>query len=329
MIKRSTEFVYTQIKNTPFSIALASPSSFGRYYLNVLNDRPDDQLDIHDDLISTLLFKDTIDTSIQVYNCTYDFDRLGANLVYEQAEFDPCMEYLFKDTSQTSAVKLDIILHASIYEQFNYSIFLAYPNAVRSAFYGTYSGITYYQPITYFQVKQNFTEPNVEYTFVESPDLFTNKHNKYTYSFEKSYYLRTIEFSDFLRSEFKLATPYVTYFVNETHDNHHDTISATLPVWLDRVPTAVTGVVYDADFFRRLVFNSKFKHDSEEFENICNKSSMLNTTCYLVDEHTIIVLTSSPERGYIVGQPLYKENPWLMMQLESEGYFQLIVPGWY
>jgi hypothetical protein len=48
--------------------------------------------------------------------------------------------------------------------------------------------------------------------------------------------------------------------------------------------------------------------------------------CYLVDEHGIVVLTSS-EQTFVIGQPLYKINPWLMLQLEKDGLYDLIVMG--
>jgi hypothetical protein len=64
--------------------------------------------------------------------------------------------------------------------------------------------------------------------------------------------------------------------------------------------------------------------------NICGKRDalghQLSITCYLIDEHGIVVLTNS-DLYAIVGQPLYKSNPWLMMQLEIDGLYDLIVTG--
>jgi len=51
-----------------------------------------------------------------------------------------------------------------------------------------------------------------------------------------------------------------------------------------------------------------------------------NITCYLVDEHGIVVLTSS-ESTTIINQPLYKINPWLMLELEINGLYDLIIMG--
>lgn len=61
--------------------------------------------------------------------------------------------------------------------------------------------------------------------------------------------------------------------------------------------------------------------------SLCSrKSGLTNITCYLVDEHGIVVLTSS-ESTAMINQPLYKINPWLMLELEIDGLYDLIVTG--
>jgi hypothetical protein len=63
--------------------------------------------------------------------------------------------------------------------------------------------------------------------------------------------------------------------------------------------------------------------------NLCNNRRMnaneKNVTCYLVDEHGIVILSNS--RRQSVGLPLHKVNPWLMLQLEIENIYTLIIPG--
>ena len=164
-----------------------------------------------------------------------------------------------------------------------------------------------------------------------SLNLFSTESNKHSYSFEKQYYTRSIEFSDYLRTEFKQTDQLVViYFLNESNrDSIRDTVSAALPIWLDKVPTAVAGVVYDSRKLEDLLFRTPLRESCDEdpmCANVCGKSS--NLTCYLVDEHGIVVLTNSDrEHEVIVGKPFYKMNPWLMLQLEMEGLYDLIVAG--
>ncbi len=120
-------------------------------------------------------------------------------------------------------------------------------------------------------------------------------------------------------------------------NTRRDTVSATLPIWLDKVPTAVTGTVYDARLFQDLLFENFMlpgcKHES--CRNLCSRTRHMNVTCYLVDENGIVVLSTMErllprffkERDTPMGQPLYKVNPWLMKQLEYEGIYQLVIPG--
>ena len=185
-------------------------------------------------------------------------------------------------------------------------------------------------------------------------NLFSTESNKHTYSFEKQYYTRSIEFSDYLRTAVweMRDEPIVIYFLNESSKEAlDDTLSAAMPIWFDKVPTAVAGVVYDAPKLKELVFNevtpfaecdaNSNMDDPLSCISICNNKNQAgyNFTCYLIDEHGIVVLTNSdvssssstaamPTVDHKVGQPLYKINPWLMMHLELDGLYDLIIQGW-
>ena len=147
-----------------------------------------------------------------------------------------------------------------------------------------------------------------------SLNLFSTETNKLTYSFEKSYYTRSIEFSDYLRTEYELKEPIVIYFLN--HTGNRETVSASLPVWLDKIPVSVAGAIYDTNLLKNLIFTDNFNCDT-------------NLTCYLIDEHGIVILTNINETNEenVMGLPLYKVNPWLMLQLELDGVYDLIIPG--
>jgi hypothetical protein len=164
-----------------------------------------------------------------------------------------------------------------------------------------------------------------------SLNLFSTESNKHTYSFEKRYYTRAVEFSDYLRTSYDQKQPVTIYFLNETSkESRSETISASLPIWIDKVPTSVAGVVYDAKRFKELLFNTPPNcNNQSSCMNLCDKRSGLNVTCYLLDEHGIIVLSNNNQTilKEIVGQPLYKINPWLMIQLELEGIYDLIIAG--
>ena len=167
-----------------------------------------------------------------------------------------------------------------------------------------------------------------------SLNLFTTEGDKHTYSFEKPYYTRSIEFSDYLRTEFKSNDPVVIYFLNETviqstQSNTEATVSASMPLWLEKVPTAVAGVVYNSSKFEQLMFHDMCgSENNETCFNLCQRKTGVNVTCYLVDQHGIVVITNGGSLGYLaMGQPLYKINPWLMMRLEIDGIFDLIITG--
>ena len=417
--RRKTEYVYTSVDNSPFSVAIASPNSFGRYYIDLPPEKESD----YTDQINKLIKDNIYDTQIAVYNCTYNFTKLTQKITNPTVYSDFCIRYLFEDTSQVLAIKSDLVLHDIYYNIFNFSIFSTHPNLVRSSFYGTFSGITFYMPVKiyrsppplqtfYVPIKpakaktkspkttrkvttstdftiHGLTEPLSEMTinaelaspfwqwpgtkkkyaskeptkaeivasisfnnsalplnenmsndtYFESKNLFSSEGAKHTYSFEKEYYTRSIEFSDYLRTVYNQTEPVVIYFLNETSDvaTRRDTVAATLPIWLDKVPTAVTGVVYDAKLLQQILFENFMLPDCTHHtcKNLCSEQRAMNVTCYLVDEHGIVVLSTMQrllpkffkERETPMGQPLYKVNPWLMKQLEYDGVYELVIPG--
>lgn len=146
-----------------------------------------------------------------------------------------------------------------------------------------------------------------------SLNLFSVESNKHTYSFEKQYYTRSIEFSDYLRTEFNLTAPMVNYFLNESREARKDSVGATIPLWLGIVPAAVAGVVYDSQLLQTLLFENYMVPECEHAtcKNLCSHKRGMNVTCYLVDEHGIVVLSTQERISKLVkepvmGQPLYK-----------------------
>lgn len=132
----------------------------------------------------------------------------------------------------------------------------------------------------------------------------------------------------------KYKEPISIYILNETTSAYKDadnkTISATMPVWLDNVPASVAGVVYNAKSFKQRIFGTPKDCTDDSCVNICSRRADLNVTCYLVDEHGIIVLDNADlgrKDKDVIGQLLYKVNPWLMLQLEMDGLYDLIVTG--
>ena len=78
VIRRKTEYVYTSIPNTPFSIAIASPSSFGRYYIDLPHDKePTYNAKIREIISSHKRYE----TTIQLYNCSYNYNRLNERIL--------------------------------------------------------------------------------------------------------------------------------------------------------------------------------------------------------------------------------------------------------
>lgn len=99
------------------------------------------------------MVKKRFDTNIQLYNCTYSYQRLADRTISPKQFNDYCIKYLFQDTDQVLAIKSDLVLHNIYYNEFNYTMFYDRPNLIRSSFYGTYSGITFYMPVTFFRPK--------------------------------------------------------------------------------------------------------------------------------------------------------------------------------
>lgn len=75
-----------------------------------------------------------------------------------------------------------------------------------------------------------------------------------------------------------------------------------------------------------IIFKETNNCEGEACSLCSGQSGLTNITCYLVDEHGIVVLTNS-ESNTMINQPLYKINPWLMLELENDGLYDLIVTG--
>ena len=371
VVKRETEYVYTNVNGTSFSVAIASPKSFGRYYVDIDHTENEN----YNTKLQSLIANKTLErtkTRVQLYNCSYDYVELIKN-VLDNSYHDFCLNYASNDPGQVVAIKADLLMHHKIYDHFDFSLYTSNKNLIRSYFYGTYSGMTFYLPVTFFRnvtkiftnetqsenlmnkslnnlnnIESNSRPPrknsnkgapqtstttkpkiltyDVEESYVESPNMFTIEENKHTFSFEKQYYTRSIEFSDFMRTEFNDTEPLVIYFLNESsRDTKRDTIGATLSIWLKKVPTAVSGVVYDSKRLQNIIFEEKMKCSSGFCQNICGKNRSMNVTCYLIDEHGVVILSTNEKP--IVGLPLYESNPWLMKDLEKSGIYNLVIPG--
>ena len=101
----------------------------------------------------------------------------------------------------------------------------------------------------------------------------------------------------------------------------------------------MAGVSYDARLFQTFLFENFMLPDCkhESCRNLCSRRRGMNVTCYLVDEHGIIVLSTMEhllpkfykvqQRDTPMGKPLQQVNPWLMKQLEYAGIYNLIIPG--
>ncbi len=78
------------------------------------------------------------------------------------------------------------------------------------------------------------------------------------------------------------------------------------------------------------IFGTPKDCQDDSCKNICSRRADLNVTCYLVDESGIIVLDNddyAKKDNDVIGQLLYKVNPWLMLQLEKDGLYDLIITG--
>jgi hypothetical protein len=115
---------------------------------------------------------------------------------------------------------------------------------------------------------------------------------------------------------------------NPSLEQSSDTIVATIPIWMQpNLPVAVAGIVYEMEFFKDYLFNDQVSIGRERFENVCNTKVDSNVTCYLLDEAGSILLTNDGSRSPAIGRPFYTENPWIMIELESDGFYDLIIPG--
>lgn len=177
LLKRVTEYVYAPIFNTPFSIILASPNSFGHYFIKAI-----DQPEFYDNRVKGLFYSD-VKTLIQLLNCTYKFYDFVKKTTIKIDRFDSCITEVLSFPDHILAIKLDLVLNEHIYESTEDIVFVQYPDAIKSLFYGSYSGVTFHQAVKYLD------------------DIIINLDDgeKSLLSFEQKYYLRTIEFSDYLR----------------------------------------------------------------------------------------------------------------------------------
>ena len=150
VVRRKTEYVYTSVLNTPFAVAIASPESFGRFYI----DLPAAKYGEYDEKLRQLrMDPDKVyDTKIQLYNCSFGIKGLAEKLLNPEKYSDFCIKYLFQDLDHVAALKLELILHDIVYNKFDFSVFEKNPNLVLSSFYGSYSGSTFYFPVTLFRV---------------------------------------------------------------------------------------------------------------------------------------------------------------------------------
>lgn len=163
VIRRVTEYVYTPVLKTPFSVAIASPSSFGRYYI----DLPHSDEKFYESQLLSITAHKKIDVNIQLYNCSYSYQKLVDRLLPNKAISDYCMKYLFNDKDQVLAIKYDLVMHHDYYSQYNFSIFHEHKNLVKASFYGTYSGLTFYLPVTlYHNYKPGQASPPVFYYLI-------------------------------------------------------------------------------------------------------------------------------------------------------------------
>jgi hypothetical protein len=257
--KRRTEYVYTKVDHTPFSVAIASPSSFGRYYLD-LKDESDAKFKkkLRELLKNDQKFK----SIISLYNCTYTHSQLSKKVLEAQNNLDDfCIKYLLVDPDQVLAIESDLAIHDIYYNVYNFSIHTMYPNLVKSSFYASYSGIIFSMPVISYRKKK---ETNIESETVVATDhgllsivtdfkqtvssfqldpdsqAFTYTNNlidkKPMYAFERPRYTRAFELSDSLRTEFmEIDNPMAIFILNQTIKNSLGDISALIPIWYKQV----------------------------------------------------------------------------------------------
>ncbi len=95
--RRKTEYVYTSVDNSPFSVAIASPNSFGRFYIDL---PPSKEIEYSKKIEQLVDEGNVYDTMISVYNCSYQFEKLTAKITNPTLYADFCISYLFQDPSQ-------------------------------------------------------------------------------------------------------------------------------------------------------------------------------------------------------------------------------------
>jgi len=89
--------VYTSVDNSPFSVAIASPNSFGRFYIDL---PPSKEIEYSKKIEQLVDEGNVYDTMISVYNCSYQFEKLTAKITNPTLYADFCISYLFQDPSQ-------------------------------------------------------------------------------------------------------------------------------------------------------------------------------------------------------------------------------------
>lgn len=97
--RRKTEYVYTSVDNSPFSVAIASPNSFGRFYIDL---PPSKEAEYTKKIEQLVKNNNVYETMISVYNCSYKFEKLTAKITQPNLYADFCIAYLFQDLSQVN-----------------------------------------------------------------------------------------------------------------------------------------------------------------------------------------------------------------------------------
>jgi len=305
LIKLYTSYLFVPVEKTPFVIVLASPISYGKYRLK-FNYGFDEKF--YDQKLIDLLKGSIVNNAIQLAGCSYDIKGLIYDLLFDDKSDGCASKVLLKEPEQLVALKLDLIMYESIYKRIDYTLFLNEADSVRSIFYGSYSGVEFYFPIKYSRLLYPLVDKNEEEMF----------------SFEKSYFLKAVEFSDYLRNELKIDEPFVHFKLNDT-DNQDGGLTASIVIWLERIPVVVANVVYESAFVEGFLFNDQFKsRDGLIYENLCLDKN--EVTCYLLDENAIVIGNNFGKKEDR-GNPFYLINPWVMLELEASGHYELIIPG--
>ena len=143
-----------------------------------------------------------MDTIIQLANCTYTYKQLIKYLLDKNEHDDKCLSDLIQNKDMLLAVKFDLILHQYVHESMDLTEFVMLmdnPQKARSIFYASYSGLAFHQAVSY----------------QGRPYLFETEAEANGLSFEKRYYMESVEFSDYVKTVFQLNTPIIHYRLNE------------------------------------------------------------------------------------------------------------------